>query len=180
MNSNTHKKHFIMNVETKLESHSLDTIKDTRFKQFYKKLQKDYNTTYSTYILEDKITNEVFYFSSNPTWQEIFERDKIINICPIYAFARSINTRGLSPIIWNRLRENETKMDKELNDFRASYNVANGIGFMNNLGDRYKEAFCFASTKKDTDFSERVLKSGIYIDALKEYKILKNQYIGKK
>lgn len=83
---------------------------------------------------------------------------------------------GLAPIFWNILRRNESKADKNLNDYRAEFDVANGIGFVNNLG-RFRENFCYATDKHDLNFAQRIVKDNIHILGLQMFRQLHDHKI---
>ena len=130
----------IITRETTLEKYNLDTLKNPNFNDFFYWFKEKYNCKYMTYLLEDLETNSVFFISTNGIWMEELTNHRIINDCPIYKLAKNLYSLGLAPIIWNHLRKNESKADKDLNDYRAEFDVANGIGFVNNMG-RFRENF---------------------------------------
>lgn len=166
----------IITRETTLENHNLDTLKNSNFNDFFYWFRKNYNCKYMTYLLEDLETKSVFFISTNAIWQEELTNHRIINDCPIYKIAKNIHSLGLAPIIWNYLRKNESKADKDLNNYRAEFDVANGVGFVNNMG-RYRENFCFATDKKDKNFAERILSNNLHSIGLEEFRKLQNKII---
>ena len=166
----------IITRETMVENHNLDTLLNPQFNNFFYWMLDKYNCKYMTYLLEDLETDKVFYISTNPVWQEELIKSKIINECPIYKIANNLVTSGLAPIFWNVLRRNESKSDQHLNDYRAEFDVANGLGFVNNLG-RFRENFCYATDKNDLDFAQRIVRNNIHISGLHMFRQLHNHEI---
>lgn len=146
----------------------LDRVPES-IKNLYKELEKNIGCNYITYIYEDFLKNEVVYFSTNPEWQEIYVITGLINNCHIYLNAIENSKKSLYPIVWNSMSQ-LTKIQKEVDEYRKSKNIANGIGFLQK-NDNFRESFSFASNTGNTNFHKNFIDAKTvkyYLEVLRE------------
>lgn len=93
-----------------------------------------------SYALEINNGKRIHYYS-NPDWQEIFIKEKLINHCPLLKFGRESSTSILD---WNMLFSSLNKKQRRVMDARRAMNIGNGIGAKQSIYN-FLEMVTFAS-----------------------------------
>lgn len=126
------------------------------------KIQKETKCNYLTYMIENN--NIKVYFSSYQDWQDVFLKESLINICPIYryAFEAIENDKNHVFTLWDNVIHKKGE-EADLMDLRMSYNIGHGLGLAIKE-QNFRESFVIAGEVKDKDFGFKISKSKKIID----------------
>jgi hypothetical protein len=155
----------IINSNDVVEFFTLDMLGEVD--DLYHELLKNCNCTYLTYMVE--WSGKKIYFSSNNEWRNVFIKNKLINVCPIYRNAfEGVKTRKVVISAWDHVRH-DTGEQMDIMDLRNHFNIGHGLGLAIDR-DGVRESLVFASTIKNVNFHVEMSRSYLIDRAINQFR----------